>query len=251
MSPWLADLAVAVGLPFALTAPGGEPIVGSGPSEGLVGRHDVRIQGVPVATLLVATDAPAPAVGALLGALTAYADSRHAIQDFSRSLAAAWKESNFLHEVQLLLTAIVDVEEAARVVVGQLARVQRADKVALALTRAGGWRLVSAWPGASGELADWAALLTPAGVTAPQVHLGADTCVVGVPLMDGEQTMGCLMLKGPPSLAHAGNVRFLSGVGTQIAQAVRLRLLVQQQIEAAEMRRELLLGAEIQRSMLP
>jgi serine phosphatase RsbU (regulator of sigma subunit) len=251
LSPWLTDLAEAVGLPYALCTPGGEWIAGSGATEGLTARHEVHVQGVPVATLLVPPNAPAPALGAMLGALRAHAASRSAIQDFSRSLAAAWKESNFLHEVQLLLTAVVEVEEAARVVVGQLARVQRAGRVALALVRDGRWRLVAAWPEASSEVADWAALLTPTGVTEPQVHLGPDTCVVGVPLTDGEQTLGCLMLQGPPSIAHAGNVRFLSGVGTQIAQAMRLRLLIQQQIEAAEMRRELLLGAEIQRSMLP
>jgi sigma-B regulation protein RsbU (phosphoserine phosphatase) len=190
-------------------------------------------------------------VTALVQAVQTFAQSRHALNDFSRALATAWKESNFLHDLTQLLHDIVDVQAAAAVIVRQLARVQRHAQVALFLRDAGVLRQVACHPERPLAEGAWADVHAAVAHPEPVVRADAEGCRVALPLSDGEQPIGVLLLQGNEALLHAANVKFLTSVGSQIALALRLRYEVQHRIEAAAIQRDLALGAEIQRSLLP
>jgi serine phosphatase RsbU (regulator of sigma subunit) len=214
-------------------------------------RHPVQVHGLAIAELVVPVGTRDEVVEAVRAALGSFAESRAAITDFSRSLATAWKESNFLYDLSQMLRDVVDVDAAAAIVVGQLARVQRAEQVALALRQDGGWTAVASPPETLAAPDGWAEALAASGLHEPAVEVTGDRCAIHMPLLEGEEVLGVLMLKGPTSLAHAANMQFLSNVGSQIAQAIRLRFLIQARIDAAQLRRELELGAELQRNLLP
>jgi serine phosphatase RsbU (regulator of sigma subunit) len=251
LRPWLAPLAAATGLSFVLNGPDGRVIMAEGAWPGETARHVVRVRGSAIAELVVPAGTGEAVVAAVCAALASFAESREAITDFSRSLATAWKESNFLYDLAQMLRDVVDVDAAAAIVVGQLARVQRAEQVALALREDGGWTAVASPPEALSDAASSAEAWAAAGLHEPGVEWVGDRCAIHVPLLEGDEVLGVLMLTGPAALAHAANMQFLANVGSQIAQAIRLRYLIQARIDAAQLRRELELGAELQRNLLP
>lgn len=251
LRPWLAPMARATGLSFALNALDGTAIMAEGALTGATARHAVLVRGRAIAELVVPEGTRDEVVEAVSAALGNVAESREAITDFSRSLATAWKESNFLYDLAQMLRDVVDVDAAAAIIVGQLARVQRAEQVALALRQDGGWTAVASTPEVLADPAGWAEALAATGLHEPAVEVTGDRCVLHVPLLEGEAVLGVLTLKGPTTIAHAANMQFLANVVSQIAQAIRLRFLIQARIDAAQLRRELELGAELQRNLLP
>lgn len=251
LRPWLVPMVRALALPIALSAPDGTPILSEGALEGAVVRHPVLAQGLAIAELRVSAGARPEAVEAVRSALAACVESREAIADFSRSLATAWKESNFLYDLSQMLRDIVDVEAAAQIVVSQLARVQRADHVVLALRHSGDWALVASPPQTPESLERWRASLALVERHEPGVSVDGDRCVIQLPLFDGDDLLGVLMLEGEMSLSHAATMKFLSNVGSQITQMIRLRYLIQARVDAAQHLRDMELGAEIQRNLLP
>jgi serine phosphatase RsbU (regulator of sigma subunit) len=242
---WLVPLMQAAGVAFRLVAADGKPLLQAGAPSPEGAAHPVVVHGKAIAHLTVGPGHGEAFGGALAEALAAFGEARYSLNDFSHSLATAWKESNFLADLSRLLQDVVDVEAAAQVAVRQLARVQRADHVALYTDGRGTWRRVASFPEAADEPE------APAPTDEPVAAVEGDSCRIRVPLREGADTLGMLTLQGPASLAHASNMQFLGNVAAQITQALRLRLRIQDRLEAAQLRRELELGAELQRSLLP
>lgn len=242
---WLLPLAQATGVAFRLDAADGRPLLQAGTPSPDGATHPVVVNGTPIAQLTVGPGQGEAFGGALAEALAAFGEARYSLNDFSHSLATAWKESNFLADLSRLLQDVVDVEAAAQVAVRQLARVQKADHVALFTDGRGTWRRVASFPESAGA----PEALEP--TEEPVAIADGERCRIRVPLREGAETLGMLTLRGPASLAHAGNMQFLGNVAAQITQALRLRLRMQDRLEAAQLRRELELGAELQRSLLP
>jgi sigma-B regulation protein RsbU (phosphoserine phosphatase) len=211
----------------------------------------VSVGGESAAVLRLAADADEALAAALLQAITAFAEAHFSLTDLSRSLATAWKESNFLHDLTQTLNDIVDVRAAATVIVRQLARVQRQAQVALVLLSPDGPELVACHPEGALAPGAWQDVLAAAGQREPLLRAEPSGGRVALPLVDAERPIGVLVLQGTDALMHAANMKFLQSVGAQIALALRLRYEIQHRIEAAELRRDLALGAEIQRSLLP
>lgn len=251
LASWLLPLAEATGLPFTLEDPAGQLIIASRSAPVAPVRHPVAVGAVPVAVLGVEAEAAEPLVGALLGALRAFAEVRFSLTDLSRSLATAWKESNFLHDLSHTLHDVVDVGAAAAEIVRQLARVQRQAEVALCLADPAGPSMVAAHPAGPLPEGVWRDLQTAMARGEPLLRAEQGAGRVVLPLLDEGQPVGVLVLSGHGGLLHAANVKFLQNVGAQVGLALRLRFEVQHRIEAAELRRDMALGAEIQRSLLP
>lgn len=248
---WLLPLAEANRLSFELRAPDEALLLASGALGEAAERHEIVVRGELAGWLVVPRPHSPLLVEGLRRALTASAESRYALNDFSRSLATAWKESNFQFELSQLLQDTMEVDAAAQAVVQQLARVQRASAVSLFLLGEDGWRDAARTPGAPACPDVWSTVSAVLQQTEPLALCQGETWRVFVPLAGADGPVGVLVLDGDELLVHAANMRFLGSVGAQIAQTLRLRSLVHQQIEATELRRDLALGAEIQRGLLP
>ncbi|MFP5502755.1 MAG: PP2C family protein-serine/threonine phosphatase, partial [Candidatus Sericytochromatia bacterium] len=250
LARWLLPLARSLALPFRLSGPEGQLFLAVGEPFGEARGTLLLAHQVPVALLEVPAEAAEAQGDALAATLAAYAEARVTVADMAKSLAASWKESNFIHHLALWLEDVVEVEAAAAVIVRQLARVLKADCASLHLRRRGEWTLAADF-----EERACAPPLPPRPETLPPgeptVIPALAGCQVYLPLAAGEEPLGMLSLSGPESLGLATNLKFLTSVGAQVSHALRLRALIPIAVENAQIRSELSLAAELQRSLLP
>ncbi len=246
LSSWLEPLARVLGVTFAVTSPAGDLLAGAEP-ERLSDVQPIVVRGETLGRLHLPAITPGETRTVLLATVGAHAEARLAIHDFSRRLAAGWKETNFLHGLRQVLRDETEVEATADAIVKQLVHVLQAERAAIYLTGEQALTLVAAYPEAG-------APLTPAAlgpVDEPVIRTAAGRCQVEIPLRDGDRPLGVLALVGSPDLALATNLKFLSNVGDQIAQALRLRYMIREKVSSAALMRELELAAEIQRASMP
>ena len=248
MAAWLLPLAEALDLRFALRAPTGELMLGD---SALQNRAPLPIKAAEetVAYLHVPLESPTANASALAGVLTAHAEARSSIRDLAHALANSWKETNFSFDLARWLGGVFDVRQAADVIVRQLCEVQRAERVSLHLVEGDRLELLAAHPSPS-SLPSREAQNAMEGREVQLRHDGERLHVYS-PLWDGDHAVGVLHIEGAARLGHSDHLKFLASVSTQITLAVRHRSLLQQAVVAAEMRRELELAREIQRSLLP
>lgn len=247
---WLIPLAQSLQLPFRVMSPEGALLLAVGEPFDAARSTLLLAHQVPVALLAVPADSPADRGAALAGTLAAYAEARVTVADMARSLAASWKESNFVHQLALWLEDVVEVEVAAAVIVRQLARVLKADSASLHLQLRGEWTLAADYEERAGALPlPPRSEALPAGE--PTVIPALAGCQVYLPLSAGDEALGLLAISGPESLGLATNLKFLTSVGAQVSHALRLRALIPIEVENAQIRSELALAAELQRSLLP
>lgn len=250
---WFSPLAAALEVRFALRDARGEFLAGDA-GLSVLASLSVLVGEETIAYLHLPPDTPHDLARALVGAVSAHAESGAAIRDLAHSLANAWKETNFSFELAQWLGGVFDVAEASDVIVRQLCHVQRAERVVLFLLDDDRLRLAAAHPPEAGAnlLEGAQAALT---VREPRLQrLGnrlGDRLQVFFPLWDGVHPVGVLFLEGTPRLGHTDNLKFLASVSTQITLAVRHRTMLEQEVAASEIRRDLELAREIQRSLLP
>lgn len=246
LSSWLEPLAKALGVALAVTSPSGDLLAGEAPDR-LPDVQPIVVRGEHVGRLHLPAGTHGGTRAALLTTLTAHAEARLAIHDFSRRLAAGWKETNFFHELRRVLRDVTEVEAAGHAIVRQLVGVLHADRAAIYLAGTEGLALAAAFPEATAP----PTMPGSGPASEPVISTAQGRCRVEVPLRDGERPLGVLALAGSADLALATNLKFLSNVGDQIAQALRLRYLIQEKVRSAALLRELDLAAEIQRASMP
>lgn len=249
VSSWLVPLMGSLQVPFRLEDESREGVLGTYVPSLDSPSYPIAVNNCTIAFLRVPAEARLDAV-AIARAITLHADARHAIHDLAGSLSRAWKETNFNYDLSQRLHDIFDVAEACRLIVYQLARMQRAQSAQLYLCQKGDLVMVAGHPDAEGgwELAG-AQKALERGV--PEVVATERAWCVCLPLIQGSQMLGALCLSGEERLTHAANVKFLSSICTWIAQALSHRYLLQQELNAVEIRRDLELASEIQRGLHP
>lgn len=187
-------------------------------------------------------------VEAIATAIERAATDQDALRGLTRTSEAAKKELDFLYDLMPLLREVMELHEACRLIVRQLARTTEAERIALYLLEEGELVLRGSYP--SGDRP------SPPAVDAsqrgePTVSSDGDGCQICVPLVDSGQVVGALWLQGAHTLGRPAGLKFLKGVATLSAQAIMLRWLITREFEAAEMNRSLELAAQFQRGLMP
>lgn len=247
LSAWLVPMMNSWGVPFRLEDSQGG-LLGDYEPDPCSSLHAITLKNETIAALRVPAEARCDAAAIAL-AISQHASARHAIHDLAGSLTNAWKETNFNFDLAQHLNEILDVSEACHLIVRQLARMQRAHSVQLYLQQDDVLVLAAAHP--QGDATYLEEAMTAMAQGRPQIVAAEGISLVCLPLLQGMHNLGALCLRGDERLSHAANVKFLSSVSAWIAQAIRHRYLVEQEMLAAELRRELELAAEIQRGLHP
>lgn len=250
LGTWLEPLAHELGGGLVLHGLDGRPWLELGRLQGPARLHEVRGHEQPLATLSVPAEL-SPVVGqALADAVGQELAGRQSVRELASALAMAWKEANFLFDLGELLRDVLAVDEAAAVIMCQLSRVLRSEGAILYMMQDGALVPVAATQAAPTSETRSTALMAMTSHEAQVAEAMGGTSVC-LPLADGEHAVGALCLYGSESLAQSTTMKFLGSVGSQIAQALRLRALLRREVETAELRRELELAAELQQRLLP